>query len=122
MKDPKWLERVIEVFDKKTERLVAEHRIENIDVHMLQAVFGCAADDPMVDGYDIYRPQAILLESHSNCQFDLDRFDYQLATYTADFEQARAEGGYAGLYPPPRDLPAFPDAKRFKSKSDASDE
>jgi hypothetical protein len=65
---------------------------------------------------------AALLQDYSDCRFDFDMFDYQLIAYTNDFERMKAEGGYAGLYAPPRILPAFPDAKRVKAKSPVSEE
>jgi hypothetical protein len=40
-----------------------------------------------------------------------------MAAYTTDWEATKHEGGYMGLLPPPRELQAFPEAKRVMPKT-----
>ncbi len=115
--DPKWLQRVVECYSKDTEELVSEHLLHSVALEELQALWGVSSDDPMVDGFDIDENQATFLQRCVDCNLDLNAYEYQLGAYTTDLEASKRDGGLMGRYPPPRELPAFPDAKKVKSKT-----
>ena len=71
----------------------------------------------MVDGFNVSKEQALFLKFFNpEIEFDFDKFDYQISSFTTDFEQSKREGGFMGLYPSPADLVGFPDLERVKSK------
>lgn len=117
IQQPDWLERVVECFDRSTEFLVREYSIDGIELTALQALWGLADDDPMCWSYTISPHQAETLVAFTDCELDFSRFEYQLTAYTTDARRSQSEGGFMGHYPPPRALPAFPDAARVKPKT-----
>jgi len=44
-------------------------------------------------------------------EFDFEKYDYFMGAYTKDFEASKREGGFMGSCPPPKILPAFPQAR-----------
>jgi len=71
----------------------------------------------MVECFEIGDEQAMFLKELAEIEFDFTRYSYFLSAYTSDWEAMMREGGYIGLFPPPRELPAFPKARRVKPKS-----
>ena len=63
--------RVVSAFDKKTERLVDQMKLFDVDLAMLQALFHIPADNPMYDSAEV-----AALRDHVDGEFDLDRYDY----------------------------------------------
>ena len=120
--DPKWLQRVVECYSKDTEEIVSEHLLHSITLEELQALWGVSLDDPMVGVFDIDKNQAAFLQRCVDCHLDLNAYDYQLCAYTTDLEASKRAGGFMGRYPPPRELPGFPDTTRIRSKTLIDDE
>ena len=78
------LERVINVFDKKTEKLIQEVNIDNVNIDILKSIFSVNNDDPsMYDPYTIYKDEALALSVHlkSIILFDFENYSYQLDCY-----------------------------------------
>jgi hypothetical protein len=71
----------------------------------------------MVECFSIEEEQAPYFRGLGGVEFDFARYSYFLAAYTTDWEAMKREGGYMGLFPPPRELPAFPGARRVIPKA-----
>jgi hypothetical protein len=117
MKQPKWLQRIVECYDKKTEELVCEYPLGEVDLQNLQEKWNQPSNQPMVAVFDVNKEQSIFLNTISpELKFDFNKYDYQISSISTDFELAKSEGGFMGEIPPPGILPAFPHIKRIKSK------
>lgn len=115
--EPKWLVRIVTSYDLKTEELVSEHSLPKIDLVSLQNQWNQPSDEPMIDVFDINVKQAQFLESiDMRLKFDFNKYDYQISAITTDWDQTKIDGGFMGKYPPPKNLPAFPEIERVKSK------
>lgn len=68
--------RVVSAFDKKTERLVDQMKLFDVDLAMLQALFHIPADNPMYDSSEVGPAEVAVLRDHVDGEFDLDRYDY----------------------------------------------
>ncbi|NCD70690.1 DUF7683 domain-containing protein [Mucilaginibacter agri] len=115
---PKWFKREIQVWQKQGEELVDEILIPEIDVSILQQYYSADGDDPIIDLILIDEDDVeffnYILETE--VEFDFDRYEYWLSAYTTDPSESKKDGGFMGLYPAPKFLPGFPDAKRLKPK------
>jgi hypothetical protein len=79
------LERVISIFDKKTELLIEEINVDNINISILKNIFIVNEDDPeMYDPYTITKGQMIMINSYLNPTIDFNdqKFIYQLDCFT----------------------------------------
>jgi hypothetical protein len=117
MREPSWLERVIEYFSNETDELVGEIALPPVELATLQGLWGAPPDDPVVECFPIKEEQAPFFRAVAGVEFDFARYSYFLAAFTSDWEATKREGGYMGLFPPPRELPGFPDARRVTPKT-----
>ena len=117
MSEPSWLVRVVEYFSNETDELGGEFALPQVELSELQRLWGAPPDEPMVECFSIEEEQAPFFREVAGIEFDFPRYSYFLAAYTTDWEATKREGGYMGLYPPPRELPAFPEARRVMPKS-----
>ena len=117
MKEPSWLERVIEYFSNETDELVGEIALPPIELATLQGLWGAPQSDPMVECSSVEEEQAPFFRAAAGVEFDFARYSYFLAAFTNDWEATKREGGYMGLFPAPRELPASPDARRVIPKT-----
>lgn len=117
MKEPAWLIRVIECFSNNTDELVCEFDLPNVELTELQRIWKMPADDPIVTCFSINEEQAQFFQQLIDIEFDFVRYSYFLAAYTVDWDATKREGGYMKLFPPPRDLPGFPEIKKVIPKS-----
>lgn len=111
MPEPSWLVRVIEYFSNETDELLGEIALPPVELAELQQLWGTSPNDPMVECFSIDKEQAPFFRDLAGVEFDFARYSYFMAAYTTDWEATEREGGYMGLFPPPRELPAFPDAR-----------
>lgn len=87
------LNRAISWFDKDTDEMVDGFYIENPPLSVLQKLFNCDPDDPVVYGYNITEKEAKVLSQYTNIEFDFARYNYQFGTYY-DYKRAGPwEGG-----------------------------
>ena len=117
MKEPGWLVRVIEYFSKETDELMGEFVLPQVELSGLQQLWNAPPDEPMVECFSIEEERAPFFRELAGIEFDFARYSYFLAAYTTDWEAAKREGGYLGLFPPPKELPTFPEARRVLPKS-----
>lgn len=117
MNEPSWIVRIVEVYDKHSQELVTARELKPIAAGCLQALWGFAPQNPMIDSLNIPPRLAVELNRYTDLEFDFEKYDYQLATYTMDLEAARASGGYLGSIPAPLELPAFPGLRSVKAKN-----
>ena len=116
MKEPGWLVRDVEYFSNETDELVGEFVLPQVELSELQQIWNVPPDEPMVECFAIEEDQAPFFRELVAIEFDFARYSYFLAAFTADFEATKREGGYMGLYPPPRELPAFTEARHVMPK------
>jgi hypothetical protein len=75
--EPKWLKRIVECFDNKTEELVSEVVLPKIDIKLLQEHWRLPSNEPMVGVYNIDENQAkFLIQIDPDLKFDLGKYDY----------------------------------------------
>ena len=117
MKEPAWLVRIIEYFSNTTDELVGEFDLPNVELTELQRMWNMPADDPMVACFSINEEQVQFFQQLIDIEFDSLQYSYFLAAYTVDWEATKREGGYMSLFPPPRDLSEFPEAKQVTPRS-----
>ncbi len=117
MTEPGWLVRVIEYFSNETDVLLGEIALPRVELSELQRLWGAPPNDPMVECFSIEGDQAPFFRELASIEFDFARYSYFIAAYTTDWEATKREGGYMGLFPPPRELPAFPEARRVMPKT-----
>lgn len=116
MKEPSWLVRVVEYFSNETEELVGEFALPQVELSELQQLWDAPPDELMVECFSIEEAQAPFFRELAGIEFDFARYSYFLAAYTTDWEAAKREGGYMGLFPPPKELPTLPEARRLIPK------
>lgn len=117
MKEPSWLVRVVEYFSNETDELIGEFALPHVELAELQRIWNAPSEEPMVECFSISEEQAQFFRELLGIDFDFAKYSYFLAAYTTDWEITKREGGYMGLFPPPKELPAFPEAKRVLPKS-----
>jgi|SRR6266850_848609 hypothetical protein len=117
MKEPNWLVRVVERFSNETDELTGEFILPEVGLSKLQRVWNAAPTDPMVESFSIEAKQAQFFRSFVEIDFDFEHYSYFMSAYTTDWSATKEAGGYMGLFPPPRVLPAFPDARRVMPKT-----
>ena len=117
MKEPSWLVRVVEYYSNQTDEMVGQFALPQVELAELQRLWDAPPNEPMVDCFSITEDQALFFREVASIEFDFARYSYFLAAYTTDWEATERDGGYMGLFPPPRDLPAFPKAKRVMPKT-----
>jgi hypothetical protein len=110
MKEPSWLLRVIECFRNETQEPVSESVLPPVPLPELQQKWGLPPDAPLVECLYIGEQQAGFFRDLVGITFDFSRYSYFLTAYTTDLEATKREGGFMGLFPPPRELPALPEA------------
>lgn len=119
--EPSWLERTVEVYDNTSDEYVAEYPLGEVSLAELQSLWSQPASEPMVDIYAVTeRLQVEFVQRMLGTFMDCERYSYFIAAATTDLTAMREAGGYMGRFPPPRTLPAFPDATRVLPKTDAS--
>jgi hypothetical protein len=116
MKEPSWLIRCIEYFLNETDELVGEFALPQVELAELQKLWNLLPNEPMFECFSIQAEQAQFFRELASIEFDFAQYSYFLATYTTDWEASKRAGGYMGLFPPPRELPAFPETKRVMPK------
>jgi hypothetical protein len=117
IKEPSWLVRVVERYSNETDELTGEYILPEVGLSELQQVWNAAPTDPMVESFSIDPKQAQFLRGLAEIDFDFEQYSYFMSAYTTDWTATKQAGGYMGLFPPPRALPAFPDAKRVMPKT-----
>lgn len=114
---PHWLARTIEVYSAEDESLVDEHLLPDVDLASLQHHWRRPVDDPMLEAFEVTEDQRPFVESLTGLKLNFRNNSYFLAAHTTDSHATRVDGGFMGRFPPPRDLPAFPDAKPVRPKT-----
>lgn len=117
MKEPIWLVRVIECFSNNTDEFVSEVALPTVELAELQRTWNEPPDAPMVDCYSMREEHALFFQELVSIEFDFTQYSYFLTAYTTDWEATKREGGYMGLFPPQRDLPASLEARHVAPKS-----
>jgi hypothetical protein len=115
--EPHWLVRVVEYFCNETDELAGEFVLPPVELSALQSLWNVARTEPMVECFPIKEEQAQFFRNLFDLDFDFARYDYFLAAYTSDWETTKRDGGYMGSFPPPKELPTFPDARRVMPKT-----
>ncbi|GHS92930.1 hypothetical protein FACS1894203_5540 [Bacteroidia bacterium] len=73
------IERLISCFDIKTEKLIREYNIDNIDFETLKEIIKPNKNDPlMYNPYKIKKNQVDKLEKLVDMKFDLGNYIYQV--------------------------------------------
>jgi hypothetical protein len=73
------IERLISCFDIKTEKLICEYSIDNVDFDILKKIIKPKKNDPlMYNPYRVKKNQINELEKFVNIKFDLDNYIYQV--------------------------------------------
>lgn len=116
---PTWFERTLEVYSEEDESLVDEHVLPAVDLALLQRSCGQPADEPMFDMFEVTEAQRAFVESLTGLKLDFRKYSYFLAAHATDPRAMEDQGGFMGRFAPPRELPAFPDAKRVKPQTPA---
>jgi|GEM_PF-3091056 len=117
MKEPGWLVRIVEYFSNETDEFVGEFALPQVELSKLQRIWDASPDEPMIECFSIEEEQAQFFRDLAGIEFNFARFSYFMAAYTTDWEATICEGGYMGLFPPPRELPAFSEARRVIPKT-----
>ena len=103
MRDPEWLERVVEWYEKDPDdALVGEQRLCNAQLAELQKLWSLSPTDPMVLCYPIGEAQRPYIEAHTGMSLRLDQFDYFVVCLTNDLDATIRDGGYMGQFPAPK--------------------
>ena len=116
MSKPSWLVRVVEYFSNETDELVGEVALPQVELSELRRLWDAPPGEPMVECFSIEEEQAPFFRELAGIEFDFARYSYYLAAYTTDWEATKREGGYMGLFPPPKEMPAFLEARRVMPK------
>lgn len=87
IKEPSWLERVIEYFSRATDELVGECVLPQVELATLQRVWGAPPIEPMVECFAIEEGQAPFFRQLVGIAFDFSRYGYFLAAYATDLYQ-----------------------------------
>lgn len=119
MKEPDWLVRVIEYFSNETDELIGEIPLPKVELSELQKLWDMQSDNPMIECYLLEKEQAQFFHGLVDIDFDFSQFSYFLTAFTTDWEATKRDGGYMGLFPPPIELPAFPEAKRVTPNTES---
>ncbi len=117
MKQPSWLIRIIECYSVETEELVSETVLPHVELSALQRRWHMPENEPMISCFAIDANQARFLGELTGMDFDFKRYSYFLSSYTTDLAASHRDGGFMGLFPPPRELSAVPSAKRVLPKT-----
>jgi hypothetical protein len=102
-KQPEWLKREIQYFNKADESLAGEAELAPIELSILQNYFETDQDDPIFDMYQIEPVDATFLKPYTSLEFDFEKYDYWLAAFTNNWEQTKRDKGFMGQYPPPKE-------------------
>ena len=114
---PHWLARTIEVYSVEDGTLVDEHVLPPVELALLQQSWQRPADDPMLDLFEVTEDQRAIVESLAGLKLHFGHHSYFLAAHTTDARAMREEGGFMGAFAAPRELAAFPDARRVRPKT-----
>ncbi|WPU93271.1 hypothetical protein SNE25_28530 [Mucilaginibacter sabulilitoris] len=101
-KQPEWLKREIQYFNKTDDSFAGQDDLAPIELSILQNYFEVDQDDPIFDMYQIEPVDATFLKPYTSLEFDFEIYDYWLAAYTDNWEQTKLEKGFMGQYPPPK--------------------
>ena len=74
------LNRLILWFDKKTEEFVGGVSIDPLPLSVIQKLYNCNLNDPMIGAFDITKKEAMTLSRHTDLVFDFVHYDYSLET------------------------------------------
>jgi hypothetical protein len=102
-KQPEWLKREIQYFNKADESLAGTAELASIELSILQNYFETDQDDPIFDMYQIEPVDATFLKPYTSLEFDFEKYDYWLAAFTNNWEQTKRDKGFMGQYPPPKE-------------------
>jgi len=102
VKQPEWLKREIQYFDKADDSLVGQTDLAPIELPVLQNYYEVDSEDPLFDMYQIEPVDATFLKPYTSLEFDFEKYDYWLAAYTDNWEQTKRDKGFMGEYPPPK--------------------
>jgi len=102
-KQPEWLKREIQYFNKADESLAGAAELLPIELSILQNYFETDQDDPIFDMYQIEPVDATFLKPYTSLEFDFEKYDYWLAAFTNNWEQTKRDKGFMGQYPPPKE-------------------
>ena len=102
-KQPEWLKREIQYFNKADESLAGESELSPVELSILQNYFEADADDPIFDAYQLQPVDATFLKPYTTLEFDFEKYDYWLAAYTNNWEQTKRDKGFMGQYPLPKE-------------------
>jgi len=119
-KEPIWLIRILESFSNETEELVEESKLPHIELWKLQRLWNAPSSNAMIECFSIEPEQADFFSNLVKINFDFEARSYFMSAYTTDWEATQREGGYMGMFPPPRSLPSFSDARRVLPKAPAN--
>ncbi len=76
--------RIIDVFDKKSEKLVKDININSVSLETLKEIFNPPEDDPlMYNPYWIHEKEAKELKKHIDIEFEFDKYVYDLGCFRA---------------------------------------
>src|SRR6187455_378642 len=114
---PDWLTRTLEVYSNKNEELVAEHSLSNVPLATLQQLWQLPSTEPMVDVFQVREEQRMALEQLTGVTLNLIANSYFVAAHTTDWDATVRDGGFMGLFPRPRDVEAFPNARPVRPMS-----
>jgi hypothetical protein len=110
--------RVLTRYSKRTEALLDELTLPDINLEELEQLFGPSPDDRwFVLCYAVSDAQRPFIEQVTGARLDFKRFVYFVETYATSPRETVTQPDGAVWYLPPRDLPAFPTARRVRPKS-----
>lgn len=71
--------RQIDVFDKKTERLITEIKLDTFDLVLMKSRFNVSNNDPLM--FKPYEINRVTTDLFPEINFDFIEYDYYLACY-----------------------------------------
>lgn len=72
------LRRFIEVYDRRTERLVSELPLADVELAQLRGLLGVGADDPVFGCYGLTSAQCAALEDRLGVRLDCRKYEHFL--------------------------------------------
>ncbi len=115
--DPIWVTRILACYSKSDESLVAEYDLEWVSLGEMQKLWHQPESEPMFGCFAVMPTHRNFIEKHTNIQFNFEAYEYFIEAICTDDKAMRLDGGFLGQYAAPRELQAFPDAKRVLPKT-----
>lgn len=81
MKSRPRVRRLLSVFDKKTEKLIRDYELKNVNLSKMQKVFNQDPTDPMYYCYQITEKEAPYFRKKYGRRFHFKKREYFLATF-----------------------------------------